>query len=130
MVTYFQPKHWWKSVGLFQRNSADVHLHSGICGIRLEEHFHTCWGEHHVVARRCFASRQICLIYCTGHNCVPGDLHRNDIWAPKVGLGGCTKPTFFACVGLGYCYREVCFSWHYILKLPYIFKIKVSLVLL
>ena len=124
MITYFQPKHWWKSMGFLQRNTTDVHLHSGIYGIRLEECFHSWWEEYHVVARGCFASRQIFLIHCTGHNHVTGELHRNNIWAPKVGSGGCNKPTFLGYGKMGYCYREVssetCFSWYHILKLQHI----------
>ena len=106
MLTYFQPKHWWMSVGFLQRNTTDIHLYNGICCIRLER-FHSWWEEYRVVARGCFASRQICHIHCTGHNHVTGELHRNNVWAPKVGSGGCTKPTYFGYGELGYCYTEV-----------------------
>ena len=32
-----------------------------------------------VMVARCFTSRQICLIRCTGHNHVTGELHRNNV---------------------------------------------------
>ena len=122
IITTFEPKHWWESMGVLQRNTTNAHLHSGVCGIRLEECFHTWWEEYHVVSRGWFASRQICLIHCTGRKHIIGELHRNNVRAPKVGSGGCTKPTFFGYGELGHCYREVSndafvFSWHFILEL-------------
>lgn len=89
-----------------------------------------------VMVARCFASRQICLIRCTGHNHVTGELLRNNVWAPKVGSGGCTKPTFFFVYGeLGYRYREVSFDTYVFLDITYwnyntLFQVKVSLILL
>ena len=65
------------------------------------------YGKNTVVARGCFVSSQICLIHCTGHNHVTGELHRNNICGSKVGSGGCTKPTIFGYGELGYCYVEV-----------------------
>ena len=135
MVTYFQPKHWWKSMGFLQRNTTDVHLHIGICGIRPEEHVHIWWEGYRVVARGCFTSRQLCLIHCTGHNHVTGELHRNNVWAPKVGSGGCTKPTVLGYGKLGYCYRDVSNDTYIFLDITYLhyntlFQVKVSLVLL
>ena len=102
--------------------------------IRLEECIHSWWEEYCVIVRGCFASRQICLIHCTGHN-VTGELQRNNVWAPKVGSGGCNKPTFFGYGEPGYCYREGSNDTYVHLDIMYwnydtLFQVKVSSLLL
>ena len=119
-------------MGFIQRNTIDVHLHSGICGVRLEERFLSWWQEYREVAKGCFLQGKYALSIAQVNH-VTGDLHWNNVWAPKIWWDGCTKPTFFGYGELGNWYREV--NNDVFLDITYwnyntLFQVKVSLVLL